>query len=241
MYRGNLDLRNVITFHFYTPVQDNLSTALSFENHIPNNYKALVPQLKLLSAQFDRWENIYNSSTLDVKNYNRSLAERFSWFSGNDSLAVESNIDYLLNDPIYLNALTLHRFAYLHNNVYNVTELRSLSAVILANLEQIEKNDRESDLNTLFQELGLKPDKQINDTTGIITNSKLQFRTSHLWYNASDQPVDIVRFQQYTTTLSPGEFHTPSVPDGELVEVVFKNKDSQFYQTVIDGYLLIEN
>ncbi|WP_340111906.1 DUF6090 family protein [Maribellus mangrovi] len=244
MYRENPDFRNAINSRYFYPVQDNLSAALSFENHIPNRYMSIVPQLKLLSAQFDRWQDSYSISFETVINYNDWLTDRFSWYSRNDSLAVESNIDYLLNDPVYLNKLSFFRNNYLNNTIWNVTILRSLSAGILAKLEQIEKSEKESDINALFDQLRLKPYNHISDTTGFTTDQQVQFRTGSLIYNATNQTITVFRIidfrRNYPRTLNPGDFYTPITNGGDLVEVVYENQDSQFYQTVIDGYLLIE-
>jgi len=244
MYRENPRLRDVISFRYFYPVRDNLSTALSFENHIPNTYMSLVPQLKLLSAQFDRWQDSYTITRQMVISYYDWLTLHFPWYSGNDSLAVESNIDYLLNDPVYLNKLSQFRQSYLNNTIWNVTILRSLSAGILANLEQIEKSEQEYDLNALFEQLRLKPYKQISDTIGFETEQQVQFRTGSLIYNASNETITVFRIEglrrNYPNTLNPGDFYTPTTNGGDLVEVVDENRDSKFYQTVIDGYLLIE-
>lgn len=244
MYRENPDFRNAITFRYFYPVEDNLSAALNFENSIPNTYKSIVPQLKLLSAQFDRWQDSYSITRETVINYFDWLTDRFSWYSGNDSLAVEGNIDYLLNNPVYLNKLYNFRNSYLNNTIWNVTILRSLSAGILANLEQIEKSEQEYDLNALFDQLRLKPYKYISDTTGFTPDQQVQFRTGSLIYNAKNQSITVYRIEDFrrtfTRTLNPGDFYTPTTNGGDLVEVVYENEDSQFYETVLDGYLLIE-
>lgn len=246
MYRKDQELRDVIkAFRFYTPVQDNLIAAINYENHIPHDYKPLVSYLKYLKAAFDRWEYIYQNSTQSVMNYNTWLADNFYWFSQDDSLAIERNIDYLLGDPLYLNKVYLFRLGYLSGNVYNIFTLRNLSAGILAKLKLLENKLQPGDLNEFFQELQLKPYKQVKDLSKVEITQKVNFRLNHLWFNGSDQTVTIYWTDEKQTryawrVLRPGDFATSNARAWQLAEVEHENGDTQFFQSVIDGYLLIE-
>ena len=245
MYRKNSDLRNVIgTIQYYTPIQDNLISALNFENRVAHAFKPLIPKLKLLKTYFERWNYTYLGSLQEIGIYEKWLAENFYWYSQTDSVATESHVNFLLNNPIYKNKVFVFRKSYLNNTVYNTMFIRNQSVGILAKLVQLEKNNQFSDLNALFQQFGLKPYDHINDTTGFKTDVMIQFRSASLIYNATNQNITVFRItglrRNYPQTLNPGDFYTPTTYGGDLVEVVFENQDSQFYQTVLDGYLLIE-
>lgn len=246
MYRKNPDLRNVIgTMQYYTPIQDNLIAALSFENRVPNAYKPMLPQMKLLKAYLERWNYTYLGSLQSIGIYEKWLADNFYWYSQTDSLATESNIDFLLNNPIYRNKAFVYRKGYLNNTVYNTMFIRNQSVGILAQLIQLGENNQKTDLNAFFQSVGLHPFKQVIDV-GVETNSKFQFRTRTFIFNATNQTITVSSITKdlkriYPNSLKPGEFVTPGTRDGQFVEVVFENEDSRIYQVVADGYLLIQD
>jgi len=246
MYRRNQTLRNLIErLWFYSPIEDNLLAAINSENQAPDIYKPAIRDFKTLKAQIVRWENSYTKSTQKIIDYDNSLAENYFWYNEDDSVSIESKIDYLLNNQYYGNKVKIFKNGYLNNNVYDISMIRNLSVAILVKLARLE-NDPETNINDLIRQLRLNPYKPEFDTASTPVNQKINFRVSQLWFNGSDQPVEITTLAQKdeelrgTWNLEPGRYRLATLGDGELVKVEFENGKSEMYRSVADGYLLIE-
>jgi len=247
MYRQDQTLRNLIErLYFYSPIEDNLLAAINFENHAPDVYKPAIRDLKTLKAQIVRWENSYTKSTQRIIDYDNSLAENYSWYNEDDPASIEDKIDYLLNERHYENKVKIFKNGYLNNNVYDISMIRNLSVATLVELSRVKGNDRETNVNDLIQQLGLKPYEKVSDSAVVPANKKINFRISQLWYNASNQAVDIRTINpkdeelRGVWTLEPGHYRRATLGDDELVKVEYKNGKSESFRSVVDGYLLIE-
>lgn len=246
MYRNHSELRRlIIGFQFYSLIRDNLLAAIEFENNIPNSYRPLLPYLKQMIALIDRWDNSYHAAVENIINYDRWRADNFYWYSQEDSIATESEIDYLLNDPIYQNKVKVFKTGYLDNNIFNITLIRNYSVLILLQIAGIEGKQAETDTDEMIQQYGLEPYEAIIDSAFYPAKQKINFRVSHLWYNASNQSIKVLEINQdrergNSFTLSPGKHRLTTLNDGELVEVVYENGNTKVFRSVVDGYLLIE-
>jgi hypothetical protein len=248
------NFRSIIELNRLDINSDDISSLVKRQEDIPENYKVLIPHLK----NYLKIEQRYTKNDIEygeqIIGYNDFIIKTQPWYASSylkvsDSLALNKQIDFYLEDPIYKNYLT----NYIDGYSYALREMigvRSACLVILAEIKRIREHFGANEIHTLFSQYTITPYASVSCDYVAILNSDFKEPATYLpFYNASNQMktmqwIDSENNVVKDILLQPGELAINPAPkrmqENALIEVVLNGDCITKYQAKQDGFLYIE-
>lgn len=247
------NLRSLITLNRLDINSDDVNSLVKRQEDFPDEYKVLIPHLK----NYLKIKERYNKSELEnvepIIGYNDYLIKTQPWFASSslqnlDSIALNKQVDFYLEDPVYKNYLTSY-IDYYRYSVREMIGVRSACLVILAEIKRIRENLGSDEITALFGQYNITPyiQKTCNDAKVSIVdfnepetylplfNSSNQTRNIQ-WKNEEDL-VDKIKLKPGELTINPA---SKRMQENVLIEIILNGECTMKYQAKMNGYLLIE-
>ncbi|WP_172827412.1 hypothetical protein [Formosa sp. Hel1_31_208] len=250
----NPNLRNIIALNRLDINSDDIKSLVNRQEDIPTNYDVLIPHLK----NYLKKEVRYTKNDLEygeqITSYTDFLIKTQPWYSDSssgalDSVALNKQVDFYLNNSIYRNYLTSYMDGY-RLSLREMIGVRSSCLVILAEIKRIRENYGSEEIKTLFQHYKMSPYVQkVCGSIEIDTSNNKEVGTYVPLFNASDETkhlrwndddYDLIKELE----LKPGELMvnpaSKRMQTNTLLEVISNGKCIITYQVERNGYLLME-
>jgi len=250
----NRILRSLIEINRLDINSDDVSSLVHKQEDFPENYKVLIPHLK----NYLKFEKRYNTNQLEygkqVTEYNNFLIKTQPWYASSysmvlDSIALNKQVDFYLENPIYKNFLR----SYIDGYSYSLREMlgiRSACLVILAEIKRVRGNFDADDIKELFSQYNVTPyTEQACDDTKVSTDEFNDPSTYLPILNATNQTKNI-QWEDYENNLvkkiqlKPGELTVNPVSkrmhENVLIKIILNGECTMKYQAKTNGFLLIQ-
>jgi hypothetical protein len=247
-------LRSLIELNRLDINSDDVSSLVKKQEGFPQNYKVLIPHLK----NYLKIEKRYNTNQLEygeqVIGYQNFLIKTQPWFASSyvkvlDSISLNKQVDFYLNNPTFKNYLT----SYIDGYSYSLREMigvRSASLVILAEIKRVRENFDADDIKNLFSQYNITPYAEHVCDDSIVSTINFNEPSTYLpLLNASNQirniqwvdpEINLVKKIQ----LKPGELTISPVSkrmhENALIKIILNGECTMKYQVKTNGFLLIQ-
>lgn len=247
-------LRSVIELNRLDINSDDVSSLVKRQEDFPENYKVLIPHLK----NYLKKEERYNKQDLEygplVNGYYDFLIKTQPWFANSsikvlDSVALNKQIDFYLENPVYKNYLTSYTDGYRYS-LREMIGVRSACLVILAEIKRIRENFGADDIKKLFGQYNITPySEQACDDSEVSLSDFNEPSTYVPLFNSSNQTKNITWKDNELNIvkeiqLKPGELTinpaSKRMQENARIEIILNGKCTMRYQAIRNGYLLIQ-
>lgn len=248
------NLRSIIELNRLDINSDDISSLVNRQEDIPENYKVLIPHLK----NYLKIEERYTKNDIEygeqIIGYNDFIIKTQPWYASSylkvsDSVALNNQIDFYLENPIYKNYLT----NYIEGYSYSLREMigvRSACLVILAEIKRIREHFGADDIQALFRQYTITPYVEATCDHVVISKSDFYEPGTYLpLFNASNQTKSIQWADSENNVikdieLQPGELAinpaAKRMQENVLIEIVLNGDCNTKYQAQPNGFLLID-
>ena len=249
MIINNPDYSDIIFYtHTIRFIEDNLQEIFLVEKQLPKKYELLIPllkELKTLSESQKKWEKIGIDIIVENDKY---MSENFDWAYDHDSLSMEKRIDFCLNDPIYRNKVFRWKEIQLAENVWDATQLRSFSLILLWKIRELRGLNNKLSFKEFLENKKLVAfDKTACENHFESKENDSHLRFSYIFQNTLSDPVflSIKRKNREGTLeirLGANEYFANkfSLSEGSEIECMTENGCIIKYRCVDNGYCIIE-
>ena len=248
------NLRSIIEMNRLDINSDDIKSLVNRQEEFPENYKVLIPHLK----NYLKFESRYNKNQLDygkqVTEYENYLIETQPWYSTSyakvmDSIAINKQVDFYLENPIYKNYLSNYIYGYSYS-LREMIGVRSACLVILAEIKRARENFNTEDINRLFSKYNVSPysEKTCNESRESMSN--FDEPATYIPLLNSTNNIVSIRWRDDEDTfkkeilIKPGELTINPVSkrlqENTLLEIIFHGECIKKYQAKTNGYLLIQ-
>ena len=248
------NLRSLIELNRLDINSDDVSSLVNKQEDFPENYKVLIPHLK----NYLKFEKRYNKNQLDygkqITEYDNFLIKTQPWYASSytkvlDSIALNKQVDFYLENPIYKNFLSSYIYGYSYS-LREMVGIRSASLVILAEIKRVRENFDADDVKKLFSQYNITPyTEQSCDDSKVSTNDFNDPSTYLPLFNATNQ-IKNIQWEDYENNLvkkielKPGELTVNPVSkrmhENALIKIFINGECTIKYQAKTNGYLLIQ-
>ena len=246
--------RSIIELNRLDINSDDVSSLVKRQEDFPRNYKKLIPHLKNYLKIEERYRKSDNEYAEQISGYSDFLIKTQSWYASSyiqvlDSLALNKQIDFYLENPVYKNYLT----SYIDGYRYSLREMigiRSACLVILAEIKRIRGNIGADEIAELFSQYSIIPYPEKTCDFAEVSRIDYNEPSSYLpLFNSSNQSKTIQWIDAEKKTireiqLKPGEIAinpaSKRMQANVLIEIVTDGECSKKYQAKRNGFLLIQ-
>ncbi len=249
VYRENPQLRDLIGANQLDIISEDINSLINKQDEFPSKYKPLIPSLKKFLTIISRYENSVRNISDVVKSYRSYITQNTTWMGDRDltvkeSEAMEAQIDFYMNDPVYMNFLSNHSYFY-EESIRNMIGIRAVCLVLLAQVKQIRDHLSPDEIQGL-----LVSNNMIHFESYDCSQSPeermpvVPFETYYPFINSSEQDIVLhwIDDQEHNVLVRAGEMVVNSVThriyDQDIIEVRIDGECAQKYRTAIDGFLL---
>ncbi len=247
-------LRNIIELNRLDINSDDVGSLVKRQEDFPENYKGLIPHLKnylIIEERYNKNEIEYGEQITGYKDF---LIKTQPWLASShlevlDSIALNKQVDFYLENPVYKNYL----ISYIDGYRYSLREMigvRSACLVILAEIKRIRENLGADDIKELFGQYNITPYPEQTCDDSEVSNSLFNEQDTYLpLFNSSNQTRSI-QWKDYKINLvkeiqlKPGELTinpaSKRMHENALIEIIFNGECIMKYQAKRNGYLLIQ-
>jgi hypothetical protein len=250
----NPNLSSLIELNRLDINSDDVSSLVSRPEAFPENYKVLIPHLKNYLKIKDRYNKTEIENVVPINRFSDYLIKTQPWFASSnsqqilDSIALNKQIDFYLEDPVYKNYLA----TYIDGYKYSVREMigvRSACLVILAEIKRIREDLGPDEIKILFGEYNMTP--YLQKTCDDSQVSGIDFNEPETYlplYNASNQTrsiqwigdvdgVEKIELKPGELTINPA---SKRMQENVLIDILLNEECIMKYQAKVNGYLLIK-
>jgi hypothetical protein len=157
---------------------------------------------------------------------------------------MEAQIDFYLNDPVYMNFLSNHSYFY-EESIRNMIGIRAVCLVLLAQVRQIRDHLGPDEIQALLAANDMAPFEEYDCSLSPEERKPvIPFETYYPFINASQQDIVLhwIDDQEHNVFVRAGEIIVNSVTDRiydeDIIEVHINGECVQQYRTSINGFLL---
>ena len=248
------NLRSIIELNRLDINSDDVSSLVKRQEDFPENYKVLIPHLKNYLKKEERYAKHELDYGQQITGYNDFLIKTQPWFALSytqvlDSVALNKQVSFYLENPIFKNYLT----SYIDGYSYSLREMigvRSACLIILAEIKRVRGDFGLDDIKELFGQFNITPypAQACNDFEVSISN--FNEPASYLpLFNSSNQTIKLQWKDEEDISvkeiqLKPGELAinpaSKRMQENALIKIILNGKCTMKYQAKTNGYLLIQ-
>jgi len=248
------NLRDLIGLNRLDINSDDVSSLVKRQEDFPENYKALIPHLK----NYLKKEERYNKQDLEygqyITGYFDFLIKTQPWYATSyvqvlDSVALNKQVDFYLENPVYKNYLRSYTDGYKYS-LREMIGVRSACLVILAEIKKIRGDFGADEIKMLFGQYNITPYSEKTCHDSGVSNGDFNETGTYLPLFNSSNETKIIQWKDdddgFTKEiqLKPGELTinpaSKRLQGNVLIEVIFNGECIKKYQAKSNGYLLIQ-
>jgi hypothetical protein len=248
------NLRSILELNRLDINSDDVSSLVKRQEDFPENYKVLIPHLK----NYLKIEERYNKDEIEygeqITGYNDFLIKTQPWYASSyiqvlDSVALNKQIDFYLENQVYKNYLTNYIDGYLYS-LREMIGIRNACLVILAEIKRVRENISADGIKELFRQYNITPYPEQSCDDAVVSISDFNEPATYLpLFNTSNQTRNI-QWKDYDNNLvkkiqlKPGELTinpaSKRMNENVLIELILNGECTKKYQAKRNGYLLIQ-
>lgn len=239
----------------YVLFEDNLNRVLSKEDEFPEKYDFLFPTLKFYAYHISAYkEHLKKAEEYNLRERN-FLIDKYNWFTPvaykEEINLGQKKFDDLMLDPVFQTKLSIAKELNVSLQIGYLSSLRATAIGLLAQIQHLRGQLNHELLKQLFHKYGLVPfNKGGCDVNFERDKSDYNGPFGFLFFNYLNKPVEVIRLdegrQQESIIIPPVSFIVNSTyysffaSSGRAFESKTSTECIAKYQSVVDGYLLIE-
>ncbi len=234
---------------------DDIKLLVSVQETFPEEYKVLIPYLKMYLKIENRYKSVEASYLDEFSKYITYVTNNQTWYGYKnlpvlDSIKLQKEVEFYANSPIYKNYLAAYQYHYSDNIRFSIS-LKNISLVLLTKIKIIREDFDKNDIVSLFKTYNTVPfiEKTCEFSENLdefINYNDLQLPI----YNATDKRVSLewIDYEDDGITdelnLNPNELiinnASKRMKEDAVVKIYSEGKCIKKYKGLQNGFLLIE-
>jgi len=234
---------------------DDIKLLVSIQETFPEDYKVLIPYLKMYLKIENRYKSVEASYIDEFSKYITYVTNNQPWYGYNnlpvlDSIQLQKEVEFYANSPIYKNYLAAYQYHYSDNIRFSVS-LKNISLVLLAKIKMIREDLDKNDIVSLFKTYNTTPFIEKTCEFSEYIDEFINYNDLQLpIYNATDKHIAI-EWLDYSEdgiidklNLNPKELiinnASKRMKEDAVVKVYSEGKCIKKYKGLKNGFLLIQ-